>query len=108
MSELGAYIKEKRDLRDLSIRRLAEAASISHTEIKRIEDGVRRQPSPQVLRSIATALSVPYEEIMEAAGYLDNQENTLVAAQATSTDDLTEDELAKVNEYIAFIKSQRK
>lgn len=108
MSKLGAFIKGKREQRNLSIRKLAETAGISHTEIKRIEDGVRRQPSPQVLRSIAVALNVQYEELMSLAGYLDTQEKSLVAAQATSTDDLTEDELAKVNEFIAFIKSQRK
>ncbi len=48
MSKLGAFIKGKREQRNLSIRKLAETAGISHTEIKRIEDGVRRQPSPQV------------------------------------------------------------
>jgi len=108
MIELGSYIKSKREKRDFSVRKLAELAGISHTEVKRIEDGVRKQPSPQVLRSIAAALNVSYEEIMSAAGYLDVQENTVVAAQATSIDDLTEDELTKVNEYISFIKSQRK
>ena len=108
MSELGAYIRAKRSDRDFSVRRLGELAGISHTEVKRIEDGVRKQPSPQVLRSIASALGVPYEEIMAAAGYIEHQENAVVAAQASDTDDLTEDELAKVKEYINFIKSQRK
>lgn len=108
MSDLGAFIKEKREFRDFSIRKLAELADISHTEIKRIEDGVRKQPSPQVLRSIATALNVPYEEIMAAAGYIDNPKNTVIAASAKEDEDLSEDERAKVKEYIAFIKSQRK
>jgi transcriptional regulator with XRE-family HTH domain len=108
MSELGTFIREKRGLRDFSIRRLAELADVSHTEIKRIEDGVRKQPSPQVLRSIAAALNVPYEEIMAAAGYIDIQPNVIVAAQATETEDLTDEELSKVKEYIAFIRGQRK
>ena len=60
MNELGTYIKEKRTAKGLSIRRLAELADISHTEVKRIEDGLRKQTSPQVLRSIASALGVPY------------------------------------------------
>ena len=53
MNELGTYIKEKRTEKGLSIRRLAELSDISHTEAKRIEDGLRKQTSPQVLRSIA-------------------------------------------------------
>ena len=36
MNELGTYIKEKRTEKGLSIRRLAELAAISHTEVKRI------------------------------------------------------------------------
>lgn len=108
MSELGAYIKEKREFRDFSIRKLAELADISHTEIKRIEDGVRKQPSPQVLRAIASALNVSYEDIMTAAGYIDAQENAVVTASASEDEDLTDEERDKVKEYIAFIKSQRK
>ena len=40
MNKLGTYIKEERTKKGLSIRRLAELADISHTEVKRIEDGL--------------------------------------------------------------------
>jgi len=108
MSELGVFIKEKRALRELSIRRLAEIAGISHTEIKRIEDGVRKQPSPQVLRAIAEALNVSYDDIMTAAGYIDTPANMLVATKIMDADDLTDEEISKVEDYINYIKSQRK
>ena len=49
--ELGVYVREKRQEKKLSIRKLAELAGISHTEIKRIEDGTRKQPSPQEWRT---------------------------------------------------------
>ena len=71
MAELGSYVKKIRLEKGLSIRKVAESADISHTEVKRIEDGVRKQPSPQVLRSLAAALNTPYEDLMEAAGYID-------------------------------------
>ena len=32
---------------------------------------MRKQPSPQVLRFLAKALDTPYEELMAAAGYID-------------------------------------
>jgi len=108
MSELGVFIKEKRALRELSIRKLAEIAGISHTEIKRIEDGVRKQPSPQVLRAIAEALNVSYDDIMTAAGYIDTPANMLVATKIMDADDLTDEEISKVEDYINYIKSQRK
>lgn len=108
MSELGNFIKEKRAARELSIRKLAELAGISHTEIKRIEDGVRKQPSPQVLRAIAEALNISYDDIMTSAGYIDSPANILVTAKIKDMDDLTEEEVSKVEDYINFIKSQRK
>lgn len=111
MNELGAYIQEKRKEKGLSIRRLAELADISHTEVKRIEDGLRKQTSPQVLRSIATALAVPYEELMAVAGYIDEpitEESGTVAAGLKDADDLSQDEIDQVNQYIAFLKSQRR
>ena len=107
---LGEYIKEKRTAQKLSIRKLAEAADISHTEIKRIEDGMRKQTSPQVLRSIATALGVPYEDLMSAAGYIDDvpsRKGFFAPAGISGADDLTEDELAEVNRYIDYLKSKR-
>ena len=112
MNELGTYIKEKRTEKGLSIRRLAELADISHTEVKRIEDGLRKQTSPQVLRSIASALGVPYEDLMAAAGYIDEPAAELdrgtVAAGIKDTEDLSQEEIDQVNQYIAFLKSQRK
>lgn len=111
MNELGTYIKEKRAEKGLSIRRLAELADISHTEVKRIEDGLRKQTSPQVLRSIASALGVPYEELMAAAGYIDepaSDEGGTIASGIKDADDLSQEEIDQVNQYIAFLKSQRK
>ena len=110
MAELGSYVKKIRLEKGLSIRKVAESADISHTEVKRIEDGVRKQPSPQVLRSLAAALNTPYEDLMEAAGYIDEAPNAggVTAAGISGTDDLSPEELAQVNEYIEFLKSKRK
>lgn len=112
MNELGSFIKEKRTEKGLSIRKLAELADISHTEVKRIEDGIRKQPSPQVLRSIASALGVPYENLMTVAGYIDEPADKptggTVVAGIKGAEDLSQDEINQVNQYIAFLKSQRK
>lgn len=112
MNELRTYIKEKRIEKGLSIRQLAELANISHTEVKRIEDGLRKQTSPQVLRSIASALGVPYEDLMAAAGYIDESatksDGGTVASGIKDTEDLSQEEIYQVNQYIAFLKSLRK
>lgn len=110
MTELGDYVKMIRTGKEFSMRKLSEMSGISHTEIKRIEDGTRKQPSPQVLRAIAAALNTPYEDLMAAAGYIDEiekQEDATAVAGIDGADDLTPDEIADVNKYIAFLKSQR-
>ena len=67
----GEYVKRRRMERGLSQRQLAAMSGVSNSEISRIEAGERQNPSPAVLRAIAKALAVPYEEILAEAGYLD-------------------------------------
>lgn len=110
MNELGIYIKKIRVEKGLSIRRLAELANISHTEVKRIEDGMRKQTSPQVLRSIAHALGVPYEDLLTVAGYIDepSEEAGTAVVGIKDAEDLSQEEIEQVNRFIAFLKSKRK
>ena len=109
MANLASYIKEKRAERGFSLRKLADLSDVSHTEIKRIEDGLRKQPSPAVLRTIAVALGVSYEEVMEIAGYvLPARAKNTQSSKIRGSEDLSSVEIAKVEEYIAFLKTQRK
>ncbi len=86
----GAYLKQMREDKGLSINQLAQAADISGSQISRIENGLRGIPKPQTLRKIADALGVPYEELMSKAGYLDSElslhEDLTVPDWATAKD----------------------
>ncbi|WP_342576383.1 helix-turn-helix domain-containing protein [Paenibacillus sp. FSL M8-0142] len=86
----GAYLKQIREDKGLSINQLAQAAEISGSQISRIENGLRGIPKPQTLRKIADALEVPYEELMSKAGYLDSElslhEDLTVPDWATAKD----------------------
>ena len=69
MSMLGDFIKDRRLAKEWSKRALAEKANISHSEVHRIENGERTNPSVPVLNSLADALGVPKDEILRVAGY---------------------------------------
>jgi transcriptional regulator with XRE-family HTH domain len=69
MNNVGSYIKEKRLSLGWSKRVLAQKAGISHSEVHRIENGERRNPSVPILYSIADALDIPRETILQLAGY---------------------------------------
>ena len=51
--ELGVYVREKRQEKKLSIRKLAELAGISHTEIKQIEEAYAKAETPVVSNNSA-------------------------------------------------------
>lgn len=70
-TEIGKYIEERRKIKALSIRQLAEKSGISHTEVWRLETGERKKPSPDVLKSLAPHLGISYEDLMKKAGYID-------------------------------------
>lgn len=69
----GEYLKSLRKEKSLSQRELAEKSGISNAEISRIETGNRKKPSPDVLRALAPILNVPYEELMDKAGYINDR-----------------------------------
>jgi len=69
MNCIGDFIKERRLAKDWSKRALAEKAGVSHSEVHRIENGERTNPSVPVLFAIAEALGVPKDEMLRQAGY---------------------------------------
>lgn len=72
----GEYMKELRETKGLTINQLAAAAGISGSQISRIENGLRGVPKPTTLRKLAEATGVPYEVLMDQAGYM--QEKSLI------------------------------
>lgn len=123
--DLGIYIKEKRASLKMSQRDLASVSGVSNAEISRIESGIRKSPSTSVLKSIADALRVPFEELLSDVGIISSNyshnDSDISSATLTTEDspvttknesyiyvgDLTTDEIKNVNQYILFIKSRR-
>lgn len=74
LMDLGQYIKKLRSDNGLSQRDLSSAAGISCAEISRIETGEKKTPSYLVLKAISPHLNVPYEKLLQKAGYIDTLE----------------------------------
>jgi transcriptional regulator with XRE-family HTH domain len=71
MEALGAFIRSKRKLANLSLRQLAERTTLSNPYLSQIERGLH-QPSVRVLKLIAGALNVSAETLLAQAGLLDS------------------------------------
>jgi transcriptional regulator with XRE-family HTH domain len=69
MQALGAFIRSKRKLANLSLRQLAERTKLSNPYLSQIERGLH-QPSVRVIRLISDALNVSTETLLSQAGLL--------------------------------------
>lgn len=59
MSKLGAYIKEKRKEKNLTLKELGELINFSHQYLSQLENG-KRKPSNHVILKLAKALDSDY------------------------------------------------
>jgi transcriptional regulator with XRE-family HTH domain len=67
--EFKEYLKQLREAKQLSLRKLDSLSGVSHVYLSQIENGNRGVPSPDVLKKIAEPLGVSYKELMTVAGY---------------------------------------
>jgi transcriptional regulator with XRE-family HTH domain len=71
--DLGEFIREQRNVGQLSLRKLSEMAGVSNPYLSQIERGLRR-PSAEILQQIARALEISAETLYVRAGILDEPE----------------------------------
>ena len=108
-NELGALLGDLRKAKGLSLREVEEAADgmISNAYLSQLENGKIRRPSPNVLHSLALVYAVPYEALMEKAGYLLPSEDSggrRKRLAAFAIDDLTAEEEEELLKYLAFLR----
>jgi transcriptional regulator with XRE-family HTH domain len=110
-SELGAVLADLRRAKGLSLREVEEATgkAVSNAYLSQLENGRIRKPSPNVLHSLSEVYSVPYEALMEKAGYLlpsENGHGNRRRLAAFAIDDLTAEEEEELLKYLAFLRSR--
>lgn len=67
---IGKYLKVAREAAGIKKWALAEKSGISHTEIHRIENGDRVNPSIKSIKAICKVLNIPVEDALKAGGYI--------------------------------------
>ena len=110
-NELGALLADLRTAKGLSLREVEEATgkAVSNAYLSQLENGRIKKPSPNVLHSLAGVYTVPYESLMEKAGYLLPSENgpgRRKRLAAFAIDDLTAEEEEELLKYLAFLRSR--
>ena len=111
---LGAYLRYLRDVRSLTLREVQEASGVSNAYLSQLEHEKISKPSPHILYKLASVYNVPYEKLMEKAGYIKRSEE--VSSSKTgrrgrvplfAQEELTQEEEEALLEYLAFLRSRR-
>lgn len=111
-SELGALLADLRKAKGLSLREVEEATgkAVSNAYLSQLENGRIQKPSPNVLHSLSEVYAVPYEALMEKAGYLLPSQDSSGRRRrlaAFAIDDLTAEEEEELLKYLAFLRTRR-
>ena len=94
-------LKEARLKRNLSQKEVADQIGVSKSTYSLYESG-NREPSVQTIKKIADVLNVSADELLGLS-----EQPTTIAAHFDG-DEYTEEELDKIKEFAAFVKSTRK
>ena len=114
-SALGTLLADLRGAKGFSLREVEEATDreVSNAYLSQLEQGKIQQPSPSILHRLAAAYAVPYEALMEKAGYLQPSADGVASGRrkrlaAFAIDDLTAEEEEELLKYLAFIRSRKR
>jgi transcriptional regulator with XRE-family HTH domain len=69
-ADFGAYLRDLRRVRRLTLRAVEEQSGVSNSYLSQVEHGHIHQPSPHVLQKLAAVYGVAYEALMARAGYI--------------------------------------
>jgi transcriptional regulator with XRE-family HTH domain len=107
--ELGGLLAHLRVVKGLSLRQVEESTEkvVSNSYLSALEKGRIQKPSPHVLHRLAAVYEVPYETLMEKAGYLlpsEEEGGRRRRLAAFAIDDMTAEEEEELLKYLAFLR----
>ncbi len=109
---LGTYLKSLRGAKGLSLRGVEDKTGISNAFLSQLECGKVKEPSPVMLYKLAGLYGVPYETLMERAGYPvpvgEGPSTRKGQAVFNRLGDITQDEEQALLDYLSFLRRSRR
>jgi transcriptional regulator with XRE-family HTH domain len=109
--KLGEYLMHARVAKKMTLREVEEATgrTVSNAYLSQLENSHIGKPSPNILHALAGVYGVPYDVLMEKAGYLmaktDRAEGEKHGRVATFADkNLTPVEEEELLKHLAYIR----
>lgn len=112
---LGQYLAYVRTTKRMSLREVEEACGgvVSNAYLSQLEHDRITRPSPNILHSLAEVYAVPYETLMEKAGYIataparNSRTGRHGRVPTFAKEDLSPEEEEALLEYLAFLRSRK-
>ncbi|MFC4618625.1 helix-turn-helix domain-containing protein [Camelliibacillus cellulosilyticus] len=94
--QFGSFIRALRQKKGFTVNQLALYSGVSSAQISRIENGLRGVPKPETIKKLSEALGHPYEDLMQVAGYIDDNTKTDLPALTEKDERDIQKELEKI------------
>lgn len=94
--QFGSFIRALRKKKGFTVNQLALYSGVSSAQISRIENGLRGVPKPETIKKLSEALGHPYEDLMQVAGYIDDNTKTDLPALTEKDERDIQKELEKI------------
>src|ERR1700756_2412907 len=104
-SDIGSFIRAKRENAQVSVRQLAERSGVSNPSLSQVERGLRK-PSADVLSQIAKALRVSAEVLYVRAGMLEPSDKSQVRDAIITDTAITEQQKQTLLDMYASFTQQ--
>ena len=111
--KLGTFLASARNKLEMTLRAVEEETGISNAYLSQLEHGKIKTPAPQNLHKLAELYQVPYELLMELAGYpvpkaQSAEHHSSLNTFAARIGAVTEEEEEALFEYLQFIRSRKR
>lgn len=107
-SQLGQAVRQAREAKGLSTRKLAEAIGTTHSYIHKLEAGWFGSISPENIQALARALDIDAQDLFALAGYkVPEGLPTLVPYMRTKYgEDLPEEAISELQNYFGYLRAK--
>jgi transcriptional regulator with XRE-family HTH domain len=108
---LGSFLAKARSSTGKSLRTIERETGISNAYLSQLETGKIKSPAPQNLHRLAEVYRVPYELLMELAGFPVPESPAALSTSASASHRIgtvTPDEEEQLIEYLQFIRSRKR
>ena len=103
---LSTILRRERQRAHMTVRQLADSASVAPSSVSRIESGLVALPAPDLLQRLARALGIDVEELYAPAGYLAPNGLPSLRPYLRAKYGLADDAADRIEGYVQAVRDQ--